>query len=114
MKNAHSGFVAASGIQNHSAGESFPITEYTCGGWPPNDKTGRSYFVALAPCGTRRRSWTLEKHKECLDTFKEAYEATEGLDTSVVIERIAFELALVSLQKKGHWAGFGFQRACDR
>ncbi len=110
MTKALTGFVADSGVQQHSAGKHFPITEYTVGGWPPNEVSGKAFFVAVAPCGTRKRSWTLERHKACMETFVEAYEATKGLDTNVVDERIAFELALLSLQNRGRWAGFSFKR----
>ena len=92
----------------YHAGEHFPITEYTVGGWPPNEVSGKAYFVAVAPCGIRRRSWNLGLHKSAMESFKLAQEYVNGLDTNVVDERVAFWLALDSLERKGHWVGHPF------
>jgi hypothetical protein len=43
---------------------------------------------------------------EVIAAFKEADEAIKGLDCNVVSERIAFELALDALERKGRWIGF--------
>ena len=102
---AHSGFHG--GVQAHSQGEHYPITEYTCGGWPPNNE--EAYFVVQHPCGTKRRCWTLERRNLLMDTFLEAHKATQGLDANVVDERVAFELALHALELKGRWVGFSFE-----
>ncbi len=108
MKDTHVGFVGDSGLQQHSAGDYFPITEYHVGGWPPNEKTAKAFFVAVAPCGIRRRSWHLSSHKQAMESFKLAQGFVNKLDTSVVDEKVAFWLALDSLEKKGHWTGFAF------
>lgn len=108
MTKAQNGFVADSGVQQHSAGEHFPITEYHVGGWPPNEEVGKAFFVAVAPCGIRRRTWHLELHKQAMESFKVAQEYVNGLDTSVVDEKVAFWLALDALEKRGHWTGFPF------
>ena len=108
MTKAQSGFVADSGVQQHSAGEYFPITEYTVGGWPPNEEQGKAYFVAVAPCGIRRRSWNITIHKLVMESFVEAQEHISDLDTTVVDEKVAFWLALDALEKQGRWVGFAF------
>ena len=108
MTKAQNGFVADSGVQQHSAGEYFPITEYTVGGWPPNEPEGDAFFVAVAPCGIRRRSWCLELQRQAMETFKLAQEFVNELDTNIVDEKVAFCLALDSLNRQGHWTGFTF------
>lgn len=108
MTKAQNGFVADSGVQQHSAGEHFPITEYHVGGWPPNEEVGKAFFVAVAPCGIRRRSWNLEMHKMAMETFGLAQRYVSQLDASVVDEKVGFWLALDALEKKGHWTGFPF------
>ena len=105
MTKAHSGFHG--GVQAHSQGEHYPITEYTCGGWPPHSQ--KAYFVVQHPCGVKRRGWTLEGRNLLVDTFLEAHRATEGLDVNLVDERVAFELALHALERKGRWVGFNFE-----
>ena len=82
------------------------IVEYHVGGWPPNEEPGKAFFVAVAPCGIRRRSWNLGTHKMTMESFRAAQEAIGGVDTEVVGERVAFWLALDALEKRGHWAGF--------
>ena len=104
MKDAHKGFVGQSGVQEHSAGSDFPVTHYCVGGFP--DGRGNGYWVTQHPCGTKRRSWTTLSRDATIAAFKEADEAIRGLDCRVVSERIAFELALDALERKGHWIGF--------
>ena len=84
------------------------IAEYHVGDWPPNDKTGTAFFVVMAPCGIRRRSYSLGMHKEAMKSFELAQERIEGVDLSVVSEKVAFWLALDALEKQGHWVGFAF------
>ncbi len=84
------------------------IVEYHVGDWPPNDKTGTAFFVAVAPCGIRRRSWQLAMHKEAMESFRLAQEYVNDIDTNVVSEKVAFWLALDALEKKGLWTGFTF------
>ncbi len=103
MTKAHKGF-AAGGVQAHSADDDFPITHHCVGGYPRGD--GKAYWVVSHPCGTKRRAWQVEKRDEAIAAFKEADEAIKGLDCNVVSERIAFELALNALERKGHYIGF--------
>ena len=103
MKDAHKGFVGQSGVQEHSAGSDFPVTHYCVGGFPAGSNS--YYWVVQHPCGTKRRSWSTFSRDEAIAAFKEADEAIRGLDCRVVSERIAFELALDALKRKGHWTG---------
>ena len=51
MTKAHEGF-AAGGVQKHSAGDDFPITNYSVGGYP---RPGNGcYWVVSHPAGTKR------------------------------------------------------------
>ena len=85
------------------------IVEYHVGDWPPNDNTGKAFFVAMAPCGIRRRSWNLAMHKMAMESLELAQERIEGVDFSVVSEKVAFWLALDALEKQGCWTGFPFE-----
>ena len=111
MKDAHKGFVGQSlhwkylpGVQEHSAGSDFPVTHYCVGGFPSG--RGGSYWVIQHPCGTKRRSWSIGMRDATIAAFKEADEAIHGLDCRLVSERIAFELALDALDRKGRLIGF--------
>jgi len=69
MKNAHSGF-AAGGVQNHSAGEDFPVTHYCVGGYPREGS--HAYWMVQHPCGVQRRAWTVEARDAVIAEFKKA------------------------------------------
>ena len=84
------------------------IVEYHVGDWPPNTEPGTAFFVAVAPCGIRRRSWTLEMHKMAMEAFELAQKCADDVDAEVVSEKVAFWLALNALEKKGRWTGFPF------
>lgn len=108
MTKANSGFVADSGVQQHSAGDDFPITHYCVGGYPriKND----AYWVIQHPAGTKRWCFHAEYRDEVIANFKEADKATEGLDFNVVSERTAFELALLAIEKNSDFKGHKFDK----
>lgn len=85
MKTVHSGFVGQSGVQEHSAGDHFPITESTVGGWPPNDSS--AFWRIQAPCGVYTDVWTKCFRREVLDAFKLAHETSHRYEGDTEAER---------------------------
>ena len=107
MTKANSGFVADSGVQAHSAGSDFPITTYSVGGYPRwgND----AFWVVSHPAGTKRWCFTCDYRDRVIANFKKADAATNGLDFRKVSERVAFELALLAVEKDSDFKGSLFE-----
>jgi len=103
MTKANSGFVADSGVQQHSAGSDFPITHHSVGGYPR--KENDAYWVICHPAGTKRWCWTSAYRDRVIENFKLADEATAGLDFTVVSERTAFEIALFAIERGSEFKG---------
>ena len=99
MKTLHSGFVADSGVQQHSAGDDFPITHYCVGNYP---RVGNgAYWVVAHPSGAKRWTWTAKERDRIVEAFKEASEWAEVMaDFSTVSERTAFEVSLLGVEKR--------------
>ena len=98
MKDSHSGFVGNSGLQKHSAGDDFPITSYSVGGYP---RPGNDcYWVVSHPAGTKRRTWSAGSRDRIIEAFKEADAWIDGTPFSTISERTAFEIALLGIEKR--------------
>ena len=97
MTKANTGFVGDSGVQSHSAGDYFPITNYQVGGWPSKDNS--HYHVVCAPCGVKRATFC------ALNTVQESFALAQSIvaesEIDSISEAIQFELALYSLEIKG-------------
>ncbi len=96
---ANSGFVADSGVQKHSAGDHFPITCHHVGDWPRRENNG--YFVVSHPSGVKRWCYTSGYRDNLIQHFVDADEAINDLDLNVVSERVAVELYLHGLERRG-------------
>ena len=107
MTKANSGFVADSGVQAHSAGSDFPITTYSVGGYPRNEND--AFWVVCHPAGTKRWCFTAGYRDNVIANFKEADAATNGLDFTAVSERVAFEIALIAVEKDSNFKGNLFE-----
>ncbi len=103
MTTANSGFVADSGVQKHSAGDHFPITTYSVGGYPRREND--AYWVICHPAGTKRWCYTSGYRDRVMENFRLADEATTGLDFNVVSERTAFEIALLAVERDSDFKG---------
>lgn len=114
MTKAQSGFVADSGIQQHSAGVDFPITTHVVGGIPRPDNN--NYHVVQHPCGVKRVCYTSITRDLLIESFKEAdlilarankELALSGHPTLNVYasEATNFELALESVRLDGRFTG---------
>ena len=104
MTKANNGFVADSGVQQHSAGDIFPITVHSVGGTPAwgNDY----YWVVSHPAGSKRWCYTEQYRQQVELNFLEANEVIKSLDTKVISERTAFELALLSIENGSEFKGY--------
>ena len=102
MKKAHSGF-ATGGVQNHSAGEDFPITHYCVGGFPTDDND--AYWVVQAPCGFKRKTHTSWVRDELIETFRECQKWVDEADTNIISEKTAFQLAFLAEKMRGSEIG---------
>jgi len=107
MTKANSGFVADSGVQAHSAGSDFPITHYSVGGYPRIEND--AFWVVCHPAGTKRWCFSAGARDAIIANFKEADEMTKGIDFNVISERIAFEFALLAIDKGNHFKGNLFE-----
>ena len=97
MTKAHEGF-AAGGVQKHSAGDDFPITNYSVGGYP---RPGNGcYWVVSHPAGTKRWTWSASSRDRIIEAFKEADALTDGINFSTVRERTAFEISLLGIESR--------------
>jgi hypothetical protein len=107
MTKANSGFVADSGIQAHSAGSDFPITTYSVGGYPRYEND--AFWVVCHPAGTKRWCFTVGYRDEVIADFKDADAVINGLDFHTVSERVAFEIALLAVEKDSDFKGNLFE-----
>ena len=104
MTKAQDGFSADSGVQRHSSGDIFPITVHSVGGTPRIDND--YYWVVSHPAGTKRWCYTEYYRQRVELNFVEANEVIKGLDTNHVSERVAFELALLSIENGSEFKGY--------
>jgi hypothetical protein len=104
MRKVHSGFVQNSGVQNHSAGEDYPITHYCVGGFPRDGND--AYWVVQAPCGFKRKAYTAWVRDNLVQTFKECQKWVDEADTSIISEKTAFQLAFLAEKKRGGEIGW--------
>ena len=79
------------------------ITHYSVGGYPRNDNF--AFWVVCHPAGTKRWCFTARYRDEIIANFEKADEATKGLDFNVISERVAFELALLAVEKGNNFKG---------
>jgi hypothetical protein len=98
----HTGFVADSGVQSHSSGKYFPITNYQVGGWPDVENNS-FYHVVCSPCGVKRATFC------ALNTVQESFALAQRIvnesEIDSISEAVQFELALYSLELKGRHVG---------
>ena len=87
MRNTHTGFVGQSGVQAHSAGDYFPITEVCVGGWPPSDSN--AFWRIQAPCGIYADACTQGSRDAVLQIFKFAHETSNRYEGINEAERFA-------------------------
>ena len=85
----------------------FPITSYSVGGYPRNDND--AFWVVCHPSGTKRWCFTTGYRDSVIANFKEADAATSGLEFNTVSERVAFEIALIAVEKDSNFKGNLFE-----
>ena len=83
--------------------ENFPITHHSVGGYPERDNG--AYWVVCHPAGAKRWCYTSAYRDKIIDNFKEADKATAWIDFTIISERTAFELALLSVEKGSDFKG---------
>ena len=114
MTKAQSGFVADSGIQQHSAGADFPITTHVVGGVPRDGNY--NYHVVQHPCGVKRFCYFDGSLDLLIQSFKEADLILASASKELVklglpalntyaSEATNFELALQSVRQNGGYTG---------
>jgi len=83
------------------------ITHYSVGGYPRlcND----AFWVVCHSAGTKRWCFTADYRDGIIANFEEADEATVGLDVHTVSERVAFEIALLAIEKNSDFKGDLFE-----
>ena len=85
----------------------FPITTYSVGGYPRNEND--AFWVVCHPAGTKKWCFTSDYRDNMIANFKKADAATNDLDCKVVSERVAFEIALLAVEKGSKFKGSVFE-----
>jgi hypothetical protein len=83
------------------------ITHYSVGGYPRSEND--AFWVVCHPAGTKRWCWTSGYRDNIIANFEKADEATVGLDFNTVSERVAFEIALLAVEKVSNFKGDVFE-----
>ena len=83
------------------------ITHYSVGGYPRNENG--AFWVVCHPAGTKRWCFTADFRDNIIANFEKADEATVGLDFHTVSERVAFEIALLAIEKNSEFRGGLFE-----
>lgn len=74
------------------------ITHYCVGGFPASDND--AYWVVQAPCGFKRKSYTVWTRDKLIETFKECQRWVDDADTHIISEKTAFQLAFLAEKKR--------------